>query len=419
MSQPGLRVLRVCSVFQAWPGSSRGKGMGFDPVGGMQNHTGELSRALDNLGVVQTVVTARRPNAPRYERVGRNLDILRLGLATRRFRQLYWAPAVRHAFARAASADVVHVHAGEDLVVIPIGLAAARLHGLPLVLTIHCSLRHTLSVGDPRSALLRVLGGWIEEHGGRRADAVIALTSRLARLVESRGFDPSRIHVIPPGVKRSLFKGPFEDPLPHVKGRRVVFVGRLQRAKGLATLIETAALSRTDGLQVVIVGDGPERPALERRIAQLGLGDRVLLIGFVDHDLIPAHLAHADVVLLPSAYEELGSVLLEAVQLGVPIVASDTGGIPSVVRNGANGFLVTPGDARGFASAIDRILGDGLLHARLVEGALARAPEFDWDAIAGRVLDVYRDVVPKGPAWATTRVGASRQPPQGTVSAAG
>jgi glycogen synthase len=393
VASPGLNVLRVCSVFEASPESSRGRGAHFDPVGGMQNHTGGLSRALDDLGVVQTVITARRPPLPRLQRTGRNLHIMRLGLPAKRFRQLYWAPATRHALAAARHADLVHVHLGEDLAAIPIGLAAARSSSLPLVLTVHCSLRHTLSVGDARSALLKIVGGWIEQRGELRADAVIALTERLAHLLEQGGTDPRRIHVIPPGVNRSLFAGPFEDPFPHIGGPRVLFVGRLQRAKGLPTLLRAATLMTTPDATVIVVGDGPERPALERIIDRLGIGDRVVLTGFLDHRSIPQHLAHADVVVLPSLYEELGSVLLEAVQLGIPIVASATGGIPSVVCHEDNGLLVTPGDAGEFASAIDRVLSDDSLRARLVEGARRRAPDFDWKTIAGRVLDTYCGVV--------------------------
>jgi glycogen synthase len=85
-----------------------------------------------------------------------------LGLPIQRFRQLYGPQAAIIAPILAARADVVHVHLGEDLAVLPIGAAAAKLHRLPLVLTVHTSLRHTLAVSDLRSALLKALGGQIE-----------------------------------------------------------------------------------------------------------------------------------------------------------------------------------------------------------------------------------------------------------------
>src|ERR687897_1433603 len=84
-----IKVLRLCSVFEPPPSALVGKGVKFDPIGGMQNHTAELTRALDRRGVVQTVLTTRPPTAPLSERLGDHARVIRLGLPIRRFRQLY------------------------------------------------------------------------------------------------------------------------------------------------------------------------------------------------------------------------------------------------------------------------------------------------------------------------------------------
>ena len=128
-----MRVLRLCSVFEPPPSALVGKGVRFDPIGGMQNHTAELTRALDRRSVIQTVVTTRPPTAPLFGRFGDHAHVIRLGLPVRRFRQLYGPQACVIAPILASRADLVHVHLGEDLAVLPIGLAAARLHRLPLV----------------------------------------------------------------------------------------------------------------------------------------------------------------------------------------------------------------------------------------------------------------------------------------------
>jgi glycogen(starch) synthase len=143
---------------------------------------------------------------------------------------------------------------------------------------------------------------------------------------------------------------------------------------------------------VLLVGDGPERPALERDVGRLGLGDRVRFLGFVPHDLVPAVLTHADVLVLPSLYEELGTVLLEAMWVGLPIVASRTGGIPDVIEDGINGLLVPPGDPRVLAGAIDRLLGSPDLARRLAEAARQGAKQYDWEVLAERILNVYREL---------------------------
>jgi glycogen synthase len=98
------------------------------------------------------------------------------------------------------------------------------------------------------------------------------------------------------------------------------------------------------------------------------------------------------VLVLPSVYEELGTVLLEAMWAGLPIVASRTGGIPDVIEDGVNGLLVPPGEPEALASVIDRVLADRALAYRLSEGAQKRGKDYDWEVLAGRVLQVYRGV---------------------------
>src|SRR3954447_25193491 len=232
-AQTRIRVLRLCSVFEPPPTALLGRGVKFDPIGGMQNHTAELTRALDRHGIVQTVLTTRPPTTPYFQRLGDHTHVIRLGLPIRRFRQLYAPQAAITAPILALRADVVHVHLGEDLAVLPVGAAAARLHRLPLVLTVHTSLRHTLVVGDLRSALLKAMGGPIERWGEHFAEAVVVIPPRLRRLLLSDGVEEDRLHLIPPGVNLSLFEGPFEDPFTDVGKPRVLFVGRLAPQKGV------------------------------------------------------------------------------------------------------------------------------------------------------------------------------------------
>jgi glycogen synthase len=387
-----IGVLRICSVFEPPPSALVGRGVKFDPIGGMQNHTAELTRALDRRGVLQTVLTTRPPTAPHLQRLGDHARVIRLGLPVRRFRQLYAPQAAVLAPILAARADVVHVHLGEDLAVLPVGAAAARLHRLPLVLTVHTSLRHTLALSDLRSAISKTLGGPIERWGEHSADAVLAITPRLFRLLVSDGVEADRVHLIPPGVNPSLFEGPFEDPFSGVGRPRVLFVGRLAPQKGVRALVAAAGLLEDESAQVLLVGDGPERPALQREAERLGVGGRLHFVGFLAHDRLPAVMSHADLLVLPSLYEELGTVLLEAMQAGLPIVASKTGGIPDVIEDGVNGMLVPPGDPKAIALAIDRLLANRDLARRLSEGTQEGGKDYDWEVLAGRVLGVYRGV---------------------------
>lgn len=120
----------------------------------------------------------------------------------------------------------------------------------------------------------------------------------------------------------------------------MVFVGRLAEQKGVETLIAAASLMQRGDAQIVIVGDGPRRGAVEEAIRARGLGNRVRILGFRSHSHIPQILCHSDLFCLPSRYEELSSAMLEPMRAGLPIVATSVGGVPEAL--GAAGKTVAP-----------------------------------------------------------------------------
>jgi glycosyltransferase involved in cell wall biosynthesis len=359
----------------------------------MQEHTGSLTRRLDRHGVVQMVLTTRPPSAPWVERLTSRTTIVRVALPVRRPRQLYALPAALLAPLFGRRADVVHVHLGEDLAILPLGALAAAPRGLPVVLTVHCSLAHTLEVTDVRSAILRHIGGLIERAGERRADTTLVYTRRLAERIES-GNGGATVQIMRRGVDAQVFAAPGPDPFPEVAGRpRVVFVGRITPQKGVETLVRALVLTRTRGARFLLVGDGPHRSRVEHLAAELGVADRLHVTGFVPHERVPALLATADMLVLPSHYEELGTVLIEAMHAGVPVVASRTGGIPEVVQDGVTGLLVAPDDPGVLAQAIDTVAGDPQLATRLGSNALRRAPYYDLNRVGVEVHALYQRLV--------------------------
>ena len=383
------RVLRLCSVFEPPPDSLAGRGVRFDPIGGMQNHTASLTRAIDALGVVQDVVTTRPPGAPARHRLGQWATVHRLGLPVPRMRQLYCLPAAALVDRLARRADLLHAHLGEDLAIVPIAIAAARRHRIPWVLTIHASLTHTLVGGGLRGAVLRGLGGRLERLGTRHADGVIVLAPRLAGLLAADGVPEARINVIPSGVEVAReHAGANGVPAARRNGRpRVLFAGRLAEQKGVRYLVEAAARMQTRAVEFCLVGDGPERRMLEEMVSRHGLEDRFTFLGFQPHDAIPRLMGAADLLVLPSIYEELGSVLLEGMHAGLPIVASDTGGIAHAVGDAA--VLVPPRDPASLAGALDAVLADAAQRRELADAARRRSRRFHWDALAEQVLAVY------------------------------
>ena len=397
-----LHVLRLCSVFEpefpAAP-SRAGRPAGelparaarFDPIGGMQNHTGTLTRCLDAAGHRQTVLTSRLAGPSGVRLVGQAARVHHTGLPIPRLRQL-WALAALPTALRAGDGahgrvDVVHAHQGEDLATLLLARLAARRHRCPLVVTVHCSVGHTLRGRSPRARLLRSVGGRLERAALRAADAVVVLTDRTAAAVRSDGVPAQRIATIPSGFDPALFAGRRADAFAGAGRPRIGFVGRLAAQKRPDLLL--AAFGRMAGsASLIVVGDGPERARVHALAAASPAAGRITLTGFVQHTAVPAVLASLDVLVLPSAYEEMGSVLTEAMAAGLSVVASEVGGIPEVVRDGETGLLVPPGDVGALAAALDRLVDDPALRARLAAGALARAPAFAWPALAQRVAAV-------------------------------
>ncbi len=356
----------------------------YDPIGGMQNHTGTLTRELDARGVRQTVVTSRLGGPTGRVRLGRCTEVVRVGLPTRRFRQC-WAPAaLRHVLA--AGPDLVHVHQGEDVAALPLGLAAARRAGCPLVVTLHTSVAVSVPRTGLRLSALHTVGAPVERLAVRHADAVIALTrttsDRLSR---------DDVVVIPSGVEPGAYPAPESALLAGLPRPRVGYVGRLATQKDVPTLVRAFGRMRTPAT-LCLVGDGPERPAVERAVAALpsDVRARVHAVGFRPHDEVAGLLAGVDVMVLPSVYEEMGSVLVEAMRAGVPVVASRVGGIPDVVVDGVTGVLVPPRDDVAFAAALDDLLTDPGRRAAMTAAALDRAADYAWPRLAERVLGVYR-----------------------------
>jgi len=175
----------------------------------------------------------------------------------------------------------------------------------------------------------------------------------------------------------------------------VVFAGRLVREKGLGDLVEAVeAFPARAGL--LIVGDGPYRAQLESQMRGPIQDGRVRFVGALPHAEVRPYLHHADVVVLPSWYEERGRVVLEAMAEGTPVIATRTGGIPESLRDGVNGLLVPVHDPVRLAAAIGRILGDANLAASLGAAGRRRAVDQGIGELADITLAAYAKVAGSG-----------------------
>lgn len=168
---------------------------------------------------------------------------------------------------------------------------------------------------------------------------------------------------------------------------RLLFVGRLSVQKDLPTLLH--ALARTPPeVELHIVGDGPERERLQRIVDEKNLHDRVTFRGWVNKERIVECYQHADVFVLPSRYEGMPNVVLEAMACGLPIVATSIAGCDELVQENVNGFLVPVGDSEALAARLTALMNDPALRQRLGAGSRQAAVARDWMGVARQYIEL-------------------------------
>jgi glycosyltransferase involved in cell wall biosynthesis len=283
---------------------------------------------------------------------------------------------------RAARVDVVHAHWW-----IPGGLAAmlASRGGRPYVVTLHgtdVALAHNVPGG--RLLMRAVL---------RRAAAVTAVSSFLADAAAAAGCTRAEVALTPMPLAPAA-------PTVHTTPRRgAIFVGRLTRQKRVGDLLEALALLARRGggggerLDLLVVGDGPERQGLERRAAAPDLAGSVTFAGAVPPEAVAGCFAGRLVCVLPSVDEGLGLVVAEALVAGVPVVAARSGGIPDLLTDREAGELAPPRDPAALAEAIHRVTGDARYLTGAVRAGRALRERLSPEAVAQRFEAVYGAVL--------------------------
>jgi glycosyltransferase involved in cell wall biosynthesis len=230
----------------------------------------------------------------------------------------------------------------------------------------------------------------------RCANRYIAVSQAVAnQLCEGFGVSARKVQVIHNGIPYREFAGP-PDPalrtaLSGATGRPIVLtVARLDQQKGHTVLFD--AIRELPNVLFVLAGDGPERAMLEAKARELGIDDRVVLLGHRSD--IRNLLAACDLFVLPSNYEALGLAVLEAMAAGRAVVATAVGGIPEAVLNGVTGALVRPGDPSALANAIRTLLADPVLMHKMGTAGLSRVQQkFSSATMVQRVTRTYEEVL--------------------------
>ncbi len=278
--------------------------------------------------------------------------------------------------------DVVHAHWW-----FPNGLVGTwlgRLSNKPLVTTLHGSdVRLARSVAFSRPAFRHVL---------HRSAAVTAVSRWLASEVQQVVAAPVPV-VAPMPVATDLF-----SPDGVVRGDRLLFVGRLNRQKGIELLLHAMSKLPDDAPGLDVVGDGEDKEQLLQLAGALGLADRVTWHGAVPQDRLPAFYRRAIALVVPSVEEGLGLVAVEAQLCATPVIAFASGGLTDVVQNDRTGILVDDVDAAALAAAIESFLMRPDRGAPLgAAGRLHALATFAPESVARRYADVYKSAIAASP----------------------
>lgn len=341
----------------------------------------DLLRGLEGDGLTHTLATGLAGDAAQdllETPATEGLRVLTLPALTREVRPLADLRALLELthLLRREEPDLVHVYTSKAGF---LGRLAARLTGMrPVVYSPHGSiLTGYFSPGATR--LFARLDAW----AARFTDRVICCTAREVAEYLAAGIGrPEQYAVIPNGLDGETYARQATPPaqtraalaLPS-ESRPVVCAGRLVKVKGHTFLLQAwpSVLKHEPRALLLLAGDGPDEDPLRAQAAALGLAGSVKFLGFRQD--IASLIACAEVLVLPSLNEGFGMVLVEAMAMGKPVVASAVGGVPEVVLDGRTGLLVPPANPEALAAAILRLLDDPGAARRLGEAGRERARE--------------------------------------------
>jgi len=266
------------------------------------------------------------------------------------------------------------------------GYVAARRSGKPIVATCHNWVGGTAALS---------IYNHLDRMALKRFHGLAAVSDSVAERLLASGVPARKIRTIANGIDVQTFERARPLPVLNFNGSKVIgMVARLDLQKGFEYLLRAARELRDvfPTLKVVIVGEGPDRTAIENMIQRFGLQSNVILAG--QHSDMPAIYAAMDVFVLPSLNEGLPMTILEAMAASKPVIATRVGAIPKVIQDGETGLLVDPGDTDGLRSALARLLADSDLRCRI--GAAGH----DWvgrnytsEAMALKYGQMYDDVL--------------------------
>jgi D-inositol-3-phosphate glycosyltransferase len=388
--------------------------LGHNSNGGLNVYVHEVASAFNERGISTDIFTRCQSNDdPEVEALAALSRVIYVpvGLGLDKYQLFNEVPSFANyvrwfADREELSYDLLFSHywlSGEVACLLRPGLGAGWAH---VAHTLGLVKNQSLAAGARPEPELRIQ---IEREIASQADLLIASTEdERADLVRLYGADLDHIAVVPPGVDLSMFQPIDRDEarrkIGYGPGRLLLFVGRLERLKGVDVAIRALALLRDrahDDVRLLILGedsregDESEKDRLKEVAAAAGVRDRVDFLGSVAHHELPFFYSAADVCVMPSYSESFGLVGLEAQACGRPVVGSGVTGLRSVVRDEVSGYLLDSHDPAMYAERIGRLLDNPELALQMGRRGRLLAQRFSWTRTADRLQALFEAVVEK------------------------
>lgn len=361
--------------------------------GGVANHISNLDQHLTRMGhEVRVIAPASRAISTfgdRFISIGKPRSIPTSGSICRITLSLRLASTIKAVLGR-EKFDVIHLH---EPFVPMLCSAVLRFSDTANIGTFHaCD-------GSPGYNLGWPIGIMMVRRRARKLDGKIAVSKPAMEFASK--YVPGDYEIIPNGVDLGHFS-PEVAPIEEFRDgkQNILFLGRLERRKGLVYLLRAYRQVKEEmpNSRLLIVGPGTTlRKTYEWWVRRSGVKD-VVFVGYVPYAELPRYYQTADVFCAPAiGRESFGIILLEAMAMGKPVVATNIKGYASVLTDGAEGLLVPPKDSRGLAQALLSLMGDGALRQQMGAKGRVKAREYSWERLARRVFDYYMKVLGGSP----------------------
>lgn len=361
----------------------------FGSPGGVVSHISCLEQQFTRLGhevkIIAPASIAISSIGDRFIRIGTPRPIPVSGSIARITISLWLERHIKGVFAR-EKFDICHLH---EPLMPTLCTTVLRLKKAPMVGTFHAS------GGKPWYKMFSPIAKWYLDRWFRKLDGRITVSQVALNYVNK--YFPAEYEIIPNGVDTQHFH-PGVKPIDKFNDGKlnILFVGRLEKRKGFTYLLEAYKLFKAEvpNCRLIQVGPGERyRKRYEKRVRKQGVPD-VFFTGYASYNDLPRYYKTADIVCFPATgRESQGIVLLEAMAVGKPVVATNIAGYSSVLTDGVEGIAVPPKDPYKLAEAILKLVKDEPLRKQMGERGIARAKQYDWSIIAFKLLDFYKNTL--------------------------